>query len=227
MNCSLSLFVALACLSAATLAAQDGQPFQTKASDGRPVSGKVYGESDTALILCHGRMYTDGADSFAEECRHFQAQGVMCLAVHFRGYPAASPAMLPGQHLDVAAAFDYAVQAGAKRVFVLGSSMGGFAVLKALRELSSRPQLAGIVILSAFDVEACKAAACSKLFVVAKDDARLYPEVMAMAEAAAPPKQPLVFPTGGHGQQLFKTRRDELLKAILAFMAPQRAGGGN
>ena len=201
--------------------AQEPAPAQLvemTASDGKAITGKLYGQSETALVLCHGRRYTTGAASFADECRDLQAKGIMCLAISFRGYPSDSPPMLRGQELDVVAAVDALVERGAKNVYVLGSSMGGFAALDALKALSAKPQFRGVVILSAFQSQGRVTASCRKLFVVAEDDRRLWPKVMAMFRKAAAPKQAIVFRTGGHGQQLFETRRDELMAEILTFL---------
>ena len=222
MTTSLKIPTVCALLVAGALAAQDPTPVRTTASDGRAVTGKLYGQSDTALVLCHGRMYTTGADSFADECRALSAKGVMCLALNFRGYPAERPAMLPGQALDVVAAVDYLAGRGAKRICVLGSSMGGFAALEALGSLSAKPQFHGLIVLSAFDDQACRRATCRKLFVVAQDDRRLWPKVLAMFIKAAAPKNCIVFDTGGHGQQLFKTHRQELLEQIRVFVQGAR-----
>ena len=208
------------CAAGASLA-QEGaaaQLVEMTASDGKAITGKLYGQSDIALVLCHGRRYTTGADSYADECRDLQAKGIMCLALSFRGYPSDSPPMLPGQELDVVAAVDALVERGAKSIYVLGSSMGGFAALDALRNLCAKPQFKGVIVLSAFLSQGRVAAPCRKLFVVAEDDRRLWPKVMAMFIKSAAPKQAVVFKTGGHGQQLFETHRDELMAEILTFL---------
>lgn len=208
------------CAASASLAQEPApaQPVEMTASDGKTVTGKLYGQSDTALVLCHGRRYTSGADSFADECRDLQAKGIMCLAISFRGYPSESPPMLPGQALDIVAAVDALVERGTESIYVLGSSMGGFAALDALKALCARPQFKGLIILSAFQSQGRVTAPCRKLFVVAEDDRRLWPKVMAMFIKAAAPKQAVVFKTGGHGQQLFKAHRDELVAEILTFL---------
>ena len=208
------------CAAGASFAQESvtGQLIEMTASDGKTVTGKLYGQSGIALLLCHGRRYTTGADSFADECRDLQAKGVMCLAISFRGYPSDSPPMLPGQQLDIVAAVDALVERGAKSIYVLGSSMGGFAALDALAALAPKPQFKGLIILSAFQPQDRVTAPCRKLFVVAEDDRRLWPKVMAMFIKSTAPKQAVVFKTGGHGQQLFKTHRDELMAEILTFL---------
>lgn len=211
----------VAVLAASSLCAQetkDGQPVEMKASDGTAITGKLYGKGPTALVLCHGRAYTKGAESFAEEARWLASKGLMCLALSFRGYPGDTPAAtMAGQDLDIVAAFDHVVGLGARRIYVLGSSMGGFATFKALAALGEKPQFAGIIILSAFHPQVTGREPGRKLFVVAEDDRRLYPKVMVTFIKTASPKQAIVFKKGGHGQQLFKTHAKELLEAIRLF----------
>jgi acetyl esterase/lipase len=198
---------------------------QMKASDGYNLTGKLYGKSETALVLCHGRKYVNGAESFAAVCKRLQARGIMCLALNFRGYPSDVPPVLPDQKLDVLAAVDYLIERGAKRVCVLGSSMGGFAALKMLKELQTRKPFGGIILLSAFDPRACRDAKCRKLFIVAQDDVANYSQWTAAFAEAPEPKQKLVFKDGGHGQEMFKTHGDELIEQVSEFVLSPRTGG--
>jgi len=198
---------------------------QMKASDGHTLTGRLYGKSETALVLCHGRKYVNGAESFAAECKRFQARGIMCLALNFRGYPCDVLPVLPGQGLDVLAAVDYLIERGVKRVCVLGSSMGGTAALKVLKELQARKPFAGIILLSAFDPRACRDAPCRKLFVIAQDDFAYYAQWTSAFREASEPKQQLVLKDGGHGQEMFKARGDELIERISEFVLSPRTGG--
>jgi len=231
MNRRNVLFTLIASLSASLLyagQASEAQAVEMKASDGMKVTGTLYGTSHTALILCHGRGYLTGADSFAQECRLLQARGLMCLAINFRGYPAKAPPDLPGMELDVLAAFDLLARRGARSIYLLGSSMGGVAVYKALEELKARPRFAGFIILSASYPRVCRRVGGRKLFVVAEDDRALYPKVLATFIEAGSPKQAVVFRKGGHGQALLKTHREELLDliALLASRPPAKTTNG-
>jgi len=183
-------------------------------SDGRTATGKLYGSGETAIVLCHGRMYLKGAGSFSKECEALEERGLMCLALNFRGYPGVQPPDLTGNEFDVVAAFDCAVKRGARRVFLLGSSMGGVAVYKALATLKDKPQFAGFVILSAFYPRVTRGVGGRKLFVVAQDDRGIYPKMLATFVEAGAPKQVIVFPKGGHGQKLFEAYRKELIDLI-------------
>ncbi|MFW6161442.1 MAG: alpha/beta hydrolase family protein, partial [Planctomycetota bacterium] len=199
--------------------APQGQALEMEAADGQPLTGTLYGEGEVGLVLCHGRAYTKGAGSFAAEAQWLASRGIRCLALSFRGYPGDAPAQsMEGQDLDVLAAFDRLAEAGAKRIYVLGSSMGGFAALKALKRLSEKEAFAGIVILSAFTQEKLRGIGGRKLFVVAEDDRRLLTPVLRNFLTASGPKHCIVYASGGHGQRLLQTHRAGLLAAIHTFV---------
>ena len=191
---------------------------QMTAEDGKKITGWLWGAGDTALILCHGRAYMDGGKSFDRECQYLVTRGVRCLALNHRGYPADAPPDEKGREHDVMGAFGYLATHGAKRIFVLGSSMGGFAAFGALPSLRQQPQFAGLIVLSAFDRTVLDEATCAKLIICAADDARLYPHMQLMAAKAAAPKTVLVFKTGGHGQQLLKTHGQEVVDHVWMFI---------
>ena len=218
----LFFLAALGSLAAAGGKAPKPTIVQMTAEDGKAITGWLWGKGETALVLCHGRAYATGGQSFARECQYFAARGVRCLAVNFRGYPADAPPSLKGKENDVLGAFGYLATHGAKRIYVLGSSMGGFAALGALKQLSAQPQFAGLIILSAFDKNACDAAPCPKLFFFAEDDARLYKYMQMMFYRAAPPKQAVVFKTGGHGQALLKSHGQEIVDQVWLFVRPPK-----
>jgi len=206
-------------------AAPAGEPrsVEMTTADGKRITGVLYGSGETAVVLCHGQMYLDGAKSFARQCRELSARGLMCLAISFRGYPAARPPDLPGLENDVVAGFDLVVSRGAKRVFVLGSSMGGLAALKAAATLGKREEFAGLIVVSAFDTVAIKSVRAPKLLIVAYDDRRIYTKMMAMLFVAPPPKEAVVFARGGHGQRLFEAHPKHAIEVIHNFIARHAA----
>jgi pimeloyl-ACP methyl ester carboxylesterase len=191
-------------------------------SDGQKISAFEWGAGKTALILCHGKAYTDGGASFARECAYLAAKGIRCLALNFRGYPADAPPALKGKENDVLGALGYLATHGAERIFVLGSSMGGFTALAALDQLMAQPQFAGLIVLSAMQVKPSVTAACPKLFFCAEDDARLYPYVQMTFYKAATPKQAVFFKGGGHGQQLFRRHGQRMVEQIALFIQSAR-----
>ncbi len=194
------------------------QQIRMTTGDKQQITGRLYGKGDVGLVLCHGKGYKKGGESFHAECEYFAKRKVVCLAIDFRGYPSDSPPQLDGREKDIVAAFDHLAGLGLKKIYILGSSMGGFHAFDAARGLNKRKELGGIIVLSAFDMDGCKGIDARKLFVVAKDDVGSYQAMQRMKKAAAEPKKFVAFDKGGHGQTMFNKVRDELLREICEFI---------
>lgn len=191
-------------------------------ADGKTIQALLFGAGETGLILCHGRGYKSGAASFQTEAAYLENKGLMCLAISFRGYPSDSPPYPKGGGQDIVAALEYLVSRGVKRVFCLGSSMGGFIVLEILPKLEKYPEFSGIIILSAFHPEACKSSKVPKLFVAAEDDTDYFSKTSKCFEEAAKPKKFIAYKNGGHGQSLFQSQRTALLDDISLFIRGEK-----
>lgn len=196
-------------------------------ADGVQIVADLAGEGNVGLVLAHGMKYLDGKDSFRSELLdlpgHVKArESLTVMAISFRGYPAtAVPPVRKGRDLDIDAAVRFLAGRGCGKVFVLGSSMGGWAALAAAPALLENPAFAGLVLISAGDPGAADDIALPKLIVVAKDDALAFERVTSMERTAAEPKTTIIFDSGGHGQVLFETRRTELLDAIAEFVTKE------
>ncbi len=189
------------------------------ASDDVEISGSLSGSGPIGIVLAHGLKYIDGKDSYLSEVSYFGEQGLIALSFSFRGYPAESiPPMAKGRDKDILAAGAFMAGRGCEKVFVLGGSMGGWIALDAAAALAEKPWFAGLILVSAGNPGAADGLAFPKLFIAAEDDPAILGRVRAMHATAAHPKKIIVFETGGHGQALFKTRRDELLAEIVRFV---------
>ena len=118
-----------------------------RASDGALLDGAEVGDGDVGVVLAH--------ESPSDLCpwlpfaRTLAGHGYRALAFDFRGSGAS-----PGQYgakatrndLDVVAAASELRRLGAKKVFLVGGSFGGAAVLAAAPEVDPRP--AGVISLS-------------------------------------------------------------------------------
>jgi pimeloyl-ACP methyl ester carboxylesterase len=107
--------------------------------DDLTLSGRLYGEGTSAVVLSH--MYPADQSSWSAVAEQLSSQGLSALTFDFRGY-GESEGSKDIQHIDrdVTAAVEF-----------LGASMGGTASLKAairFQELSSF-RLAGVVTMSA------------------------------------------------------------------------------
>src|SRR5712671_1316339 len=134
----LVLFVTLGVLLGRT--ACHAEEIKIETADHKTIQGQSSGNGASALLLCHGRSAKNGAESFKELSETFSRKGIRCLAISFRGYPSENPEDLPHKEFDVVAGFDLLVSKGAMHVFVLGSSMGGFAALEAMEALQTRKE---------------------------------------------------------------------------------------
>ncbi len=195
---------------------------QITTSDNVTIEGDLCGEGDVGLVMAHGLYYLSGKDSFRRELEYFGRNGVRALAVSFRGYPSDEvPPMDEGRVHDIIATVDYLVNTGCTRVYVLGSSMGGWITLQAAHSLNSLPHFAGLVILSAGRKGLAAGLTCRKLFVAAEDDPDVLANLQEMFRVASKPKQMEIYRNGGHGQKLFQTRGEELRALILEFITSE------
>ncbi len=118
-----------------------------RATDGALLDGAAVGDGDVGVVLAH--------ESPSDLCpwlpfaKTLADHGYRAFPFDFRG-SGASPARFGAQATrfdqDVAAAADEVRRLGAKKVFVVGASLGGAAVLRAAPSLD--PQPAGVVSLS-------------------------------------------------------------------------------
>jgi dienelactone hydrolase len=195
-------------------------------ADGGVVSGDLYGVGTHGLVLAHGGRFDKS--SWAREARDFSGAGLLVLAIDFRGYgaskgPAPSDDPYAGLEHDVLGAVDFLRAQGARRVSVIGGSMGGTAAARALA-LDGGATIDDVVLLAHGPIDAGERLVGRKLFVVARDDAygsgnlRL-PGIRAEFERAPQPKQWLELEGSEHAQALLAGEQGDALRAaILAFL---------
>ena len=99
------LLIIFAAFSVFNLNLHAEEQVSLRAADGTGLKGLLFGEGETALVLCHGRGYKTGAESFRKEAQFFAEKGVLCLALSFRGYPSVNPTNLKGKEQDKKRAF--------------------------------------------------------------------------------------------------------------------------
>lgn len=193
--------------------------------DGGVVFADLYGSGERAVVLAHGGPFNK--ESWAPQAKVLQAAGFEVLAIDFRGYgkshaPGDTNVLGAQLYLDVLAAVRYLHANGAKRVSIVGGSMGGAAAGDA-SIASRRGEIDRIVFLgSAPNLPADKLKARS-LFIVARDDTsgdgpRL-PGIRAQYEKAPQPKQLIILEGSAHAQYLFQTDQgDRVMREILRFL---------
>jgi len=198
-----------------------------RTSAGAILVGVVLGRGRTGLVLGHQR----GSDlcEWLPQAQAFASRGYRVLAFDFAGFGDSQAGSGPDARVDtdVAAAAEQLRRRGATRIVLIGSSMGGTAVLSAATRI--RPPVAGVVSLSGptvfQDVDA--GAAISRLrvpvlLVVGADDELFVDDARAMYRAApVGDKRLLVVPGGGHGTSLLEFGQDapRVLAAVRRFIA--------
>jgi len=126
-------------------------------------------------------------------------------------------------HLDVLAAVRYLRKSGAKKVSVVGASMGGGAAGDA-SILSEPGEIDRLVFLGAAPNGPAEKLKAASLFIVARDDAsedglRL-PGIRAQYEKVPQPKELIIVDGSAHAQFLFQTDQGEkIMREILRFLS--------
>jgi len=115
------------------------------ASDGAPIYGVEVGQGATGVVL--GHQFLSDHCEWMDVARELGALGAFrALAIDFRGSGFSRGGNGPRRDLDVAAAAAQLRRDGATRIVLVGSSMGGTAVLVAASRI--RPTVDGVVSLS-------------------------------------------------------------------------------
>ena len=185
--------------------------------DGGTILGNLYGEGSHAIVLAHGRAFNK--ESWQEQALEMKNQGLQVLAIDFRGYGKSKPGKkAKALELDVLAAIDYLKGEGAERVSLLGASMGGGAVGRAV--VKAKADAVGRVVLlaAAPPVDNPKKLKGNKLFVVSEGD-YFAKSTREQFEKAPGSNRLEILPGDAHAQHIFKTNQgDVITKLILDFL---------
>ena len=177
-----------------------------RAADGTRLLAHRFGSGKTAVVLAH---QSDGTlCQWVPYAKRLAARGYTAIAFDFRNaggsqnVPWTATRRLGG---DVAAAAQAARAAGATKVFLVGASLGGSAVISAGANV--RPQVAGVVSVSgsadlADALVAAKRLRAPALYLAAKGDRDFAADVPRLAAATRSPHEAIVLPGYEHGVQL-------------------------
>lgn len=188
-----------------------------EASDGGTIFANLYGEGEHAVILAHGAVFNK--ESWHAQALAMRKAGLQALSIDFRGY-GKSKAGRKGRNLslDVLAGISYLKANGAKRVSILGGSMGGGAAGEAASTLESG-EIHKLILLAHAPVSSPKKLTGNKLFVVSEGD-RIARSVKDQFKRAPEPKRLEILEGDAHAQHIFKTRQaGALMSLILDFLA--------
>jgi pimeloyl-ACP methyl ester carboxylesterase len=177
-----------------------------RAAGGARLAGAMLGRGSTGVVLAH----TTGADrcQWLPFARELSKKGYRALVFDMRGYGASTGITNTDPQLDVIAGATELRGRGAKKIVLIGASMGGTGVVAAAPAI--RPAVNGVVELSAptlFSTANALAAAkklkLPALFVAGRDDGDFAAATRALYRAAATKDKRLhIAPSSWHGVDL-------------------------
>jgi pimeloyl-ACP methyl ester carboxylesterase len=180
-----------------------------RAADGTRLAGHRFGRGTTAVVLAH--QSNGNVCQWAPYARRLASLGYLAIAFDFRGYGDsqyrryAASRRLAG---DVSAAVKVARTLGAKKVVLVGASLGGFAVVVA--GANTRPPVDGVISLSGpanygeiDTVAAAKRLQVPVLYIAGDDDDGFTEDARTLFQATAETDKALeLIPGTEHGVQL-------------------------
>ena len=198
-------------------------------ADGVNLQGTLYGSGTTAVIL--STMGAQRQDTWASFAREIAAHGYLALTYNFRYWITATKmqdSLRDKAAEDVRAAVAFARRQGARRVVLVGASLGGLASIKAARA----DQPAAVVIMAApfgpfpalpslqVDTADIQAITAPKLLINTEHDAGGFTtDTRQMFEAAPNPKELQIYPGSAHGTDLFDTEHAaDLTRRLIEFI---------
>lgn len=121
------------------------------AADGVELVGRLSGTGDVGVILAHGFSHGAAQEGWERFVPALVSRGYTVLTFNFRGFCdsegcSEGPSQLGKNWRDAMAAVAFLETRGAKKIFLIGASMGGLAVLRAAR--MPEVDLSGVVSLS-------------------------------------------------------------------------------
>ena len=217
------IVVSLFSFSGTVIAKDDPAKFREVSfptSDGGTVFANLYGKGDNAVVLAHGAVFNK--ESWHKQALLLAEKGFRVLSIDFRGYGKSRPATeRNGLHLDVLAAVRYLHQKGAKRVSVVGGSMGGGAAARASIEAKDG-EIDGLILLAHAPVAQPQKLKGRILFIVSQGDG-LKRRIQQQFQAAPAPKKLTILSGKAHAQHIFRTKyAEELSKHIVDWLSARR-----
>jgi pimeloyl-ACP methyl ester carboxylesterase len=229
-----------------------GKKVAFKADDGTQLLGRVWGEGEVGVVIAHGFSEATGQDDWLPFPGVVAAHGYHVLTFNFRGFCSSDGCSgermeLGNNWLDVVAATGFLEARGAKRIFLIGGSMGGIAVFRAAE--TAPEGVEGIVSISTpqfpseyysgeppeNDVteDRLRALPMPKLFIAGENDAQYTPtgqlqfhfaeDAQRMADAAAGEVELLIVDSVAHSHELVTATAPPVVaesrEAILRFLA--------
>lgn len=204
-------------------------------ADGVRLAGRLIGEGSVAVVLSHMRPADQRSWwSFAEDLAD---AGYLVLTYDFRGYcPGGAAGCSEGERdlgeiwRDVLGAVDFVRSQGARRVVLIGASMGGTASLLAAAQEGVAVQ--AVVTLSApaafegmeLTADVLTRVDAAKLFIAGTGDGQAAADAERLYDLSPPPKRVEILTTDAHGTDILSSnqagRARTLILGYLEQVAP-------
>ncbi len=191
-------------------------------ADGISLAGTVFGDGPAGVVLAH--MFPTDQTSWHPYARQLAAEGYRALAFDFRGYGRSGGARRIDEiDLDVRAAAAYLRSQGARRIVLVGASMGGTAAIKAAAQRVGEALVvvSGPMRFRGLNVSPADLAglAIPSLWITSAGDS-VTPDMRAMFAAAGGTKTLHVYSGSAHGTDIFDSPHGpDLMGRILVFVA--------
>lgn len=193
-----------------------------KAGDGTTLVGHPFGKGTTAVVLAH--QMRGSLCQWVPYARRLAELAYRVLVFDFRSSGDSQYRSWPANRRwggDVAAAVKVARAQGAKKVFVVGASVGGSAAISAGANI--RPRVDGVISVSgsadlADALSAAKRLRAPALYLAARGDSGFAPDVRRLLQATpGSKKEGVVLPGFQHGVDLVAAspRARELIERFL------------
>jgi pimeloyl-ACP methyl ester carboxylesterase len=197
-----------------------------RTEDGVELSGRLFGRRDAkaGIVLAHGATVNQSSwFAFAEELGR---RGYLVLTFDFRGYcPGGDAGCSHGSKdtnarpTDLHAAIQEIRSFGIERLGLMGSSLGGWAVLTVAADEGDRLDV--VVALSAVSAmdDDLRRISAPKLFMAGTGDDGIAGLAEQFFDASSQPKRLVVLDTGDHGAEMLRgSRREEARAAVFAWL---------
>lgn len=182
-------------------------------SDGGEIHAHLYGNSDRAVVLAHGKVFDK--ESWRPLAEQLANQGLLVLALDFRGYGSSRAGSLAGRiDLDILGAIDYLESRGASSISLLGASMGGWAVGSAATQVQSG-RLHKVILLAAAPIENPQEMKAVGFLYIASDGEGSIDRIKSQYELAPEPKRLELLSGRAHAQHVFKTDQLPVLTEVI------------
>jgi pimeloyl-ACP methyl ester carboxylesterase len=196
----------------------EGVPITFVTADGVTLEGRRFGTGEDFVVLAH--MRPAAMESWFGFAAVLADSGYSAVAFNFRGYGNSGGDGF-AVATDAIAAFDYAAESGAARVFAIGASMGGTGVLAATadRDFAGVASLSAPAVFEGSDAVAGVAASTTPLLLIAAEDDGPYPADAAELRSARAGAEVVILSGGRHGTDMFLDHGKELEETLLEFLA--------